>query len=98
MNISRYVNIDKFVNIRYIFISPSGIQLIISDSPNVEITSPGRRASEFFNPCLKTIIIKYNFKQYIHIHNKISQSEYNEYIVIIIGYFVLTLNNLYISF
>ena len=42
MNISRYVNIDKFVNIQlYFFTSPSGIQLIISDSPNVEITSPG---------------------------------------------------------
>ena len=52
MNISRYVNIDKFVNIQYIFFtSPSGIQLIISASPNVEIASPGRRASGFFNPC-----------------------------------------------
>jgi hypothetical protein len=52
MNISRYANIDKFVNIRYIFFtSPSGIQLIISASPNVEITSPGRQASGFFNPC-----------------------------------------------
>ena len=51
MNISRYTNIDKFVNIRYIFFtSPSGIQLIISASPNVEITSPGRWASGFFNP------------------------------------------------
>jgi hypothetical protein len=50
---------------------------------------------------LKTIIIKYNkyhFKQYIHIHNKISQSEFSEYNVIIIRYSVLTLNNLYISF
>jgi hypothetical protein len=39
---------------------------------------------------LKTIIIKYNkynFKQYIHLHNKISQSAYNEYNVIIIPYF-----------
>jgi hypothetical protein len=35
----------------YFFTSPSGIQLIISASPNVEITSPGRRASGFFNPC-----------------------------------------------
>jgi hypothetical protein len=53
MNISRYANIDKFVNIWYIFFtSPSGIQLIISASPNVEITSPGRRASGFFNPCI----------------------------------------------
>ena len=53
-----------------------------------------------FPVALKTIIKynKYNFKQYIHIHNKISQSEYNEYNVIIIRYFVLTLNNLYISF
>ena len=52
MNISRYVNIDKFVNIQYIFFtSPLGIQLIISATPNVEITSPGRRASGFFNPC-----------------------------------------------
>ena len=52
MNISRNANIDKFVNIRYIFFtSPSGIQLIISASPNVEITSPGRWASGFFNPC-----------------------------------------------
>jgi hypothetical protein len=52
MNISRYANIDKFVNIRYIYIftSPSGIQLIISASPNVEITSPGHRARGFFNP------------------------------------------------
>jgi hypothetical protein len=35
-----------------------------------------------FPVALKTIIIKYNkynFKQYIHIQNKISQSEYNEY-------------------
>jgi hypothetical protein len=54
-----------------------------------------------FPVALKTIIIKYNkynFKQYIHIHNKISQSAYNEYNVIIIRYFVSTLNNLYISF
>ena len=53
MNISRYVNIDKFVNQYpiYIFTSPSGIQLIISASPNVEITSPGRRARGFINPC-----------------------------------------------
>ena len=49
----------------------------------------------------ETIIIKYskyNFKQYIHIHNKISQSEYNGYKIIIIRYFALILNNLYISF
>jgi len=46
------VNIDKFVNIQlYFFTSPSGIQLIISASPNVEITNPGCRASGFFNPC-----------------------------------------------
>jgi disulfide oxidoreductase YuzD len=34
-----------------------------------------------FPVALKTIIKynKYNFKQYIHIHNKISQSEYNEF-------------------
>jgi hypothetical protein len=54
-----------------------------------------------FPVALKTIIIKcskYNFKQYIHLHNEISQSEYNEYNVIIIRYFVLTLNNLHISF
>jgi hypothetical protein len=47
-----------------------------------------------FPVALKTVIIKYkkyNFKQYIHIHNKISQSEYNEYNVIIIRSFVLTL-------
>jgi hypothetical protein len=34
-----------------------------------------------FPVALKTIIIKYskyNFKQYIHIHNEISQSEYNQ--------------------
>ena len=34
-----------------------------------------------FPVVLKTIIIKhskYNFKQYLHIHNKISQSEYNQ--------------------
>jgi hypothetical protein len=36
----------------YFFTSPSGIQLIISASPNMEITSPGRRASGFFNPCI----------------------------------------------
>ena len=36
----------------YILTSPSGIQLIISASPNVEITSPGRRARGFFNPCI----------------------------------------------
>jgi hypothetical protein len=35
----------------YFFTSQSGIQLIISAIPNVEITSPGRRASGFFNPC-----------------------------------------------
>ena len=52
MNISRYANIDKFVNIRYFFTSPSGIQLIISASPNVEITSPGCRASGFFYPLI----------------------------------------------
>ena len=54
-----------------------------------------------FTVALKTIVIKYSkysFKQYIHLHNKISQSEYNEYNVIIIHYFALTLNNLYISF
>ena len=54
-----------------------------------------------FPVALKTIIIKYNkynFKQYIHIHNKISQSEYNGYNIIIIRYFALILNNLYISF
>ena len=45
MNISRYANIDKSF-----FTSPSGIQLIISASPNVEITSPGRRARGFVNP------------------------------------------------
>ena len=46
-----------------------------------------------FPVALKTIIIKYNkymhihiFKQYIHIHNKLSQSEYNGYHVIIIRY------------
>jgi hypothetical protein len=55
MNISRYANIDKFLNIRYIlfFTNLSGIQLIISASPSVEITSPGRRARGFFNPCQK---------------------------------------------
>ena len=59
-----------------------------------------------FPVALKTIIIKYskhNFKQCIHIHNEISQSEYNQgYILgimnIIIRYFVLTLNNLHSSF
>ena len=54
-----------------------------------------------FHVALNTIIIKYNkhnFKQYIHLQSKISQSEYKEYNVIIIRYFVLTLNNLYISF
>ena len=54
-----------------------------------------------FTVALKPIVIKYskyNIKQYIHLHNKISQSEYDEYNVIIIPYFVLTLNNLYISF
>jgi hypothetical protein len=54
-----------------------------------------------FTVALKTIVIKYSkysFKQNIHLHNKISQSEYNEYNVIIIHYFVLTLNNLYIFF
>ena len=54
-----------------------------------------------FPVALKTIIIKYNkynFKQYIHIHNNISQSEYNGYNIIIIRYFALILNNLYISF
>ena len=52
MNISRNANIDKFVNIRYIFLLArrAYIQLIISVSPNVEITSPGRLASGFFNP------------------------------------------------
>jgi hypothetical protein len=43
------------------FTSPSGIQLIISASPNVEITSPGRRASGFFNPCME---IKFTSKPY----------------------------------
>ena len=49
MNISRYANIDKFVHIRYIFLLArrAYIQLIISASTNVEITSPGRRASGF---------------------------------------------------
>ena len=51
MNISRYANIDKVCQYPiHIFTSPSGIQLIISASPNVEITSPGRRARGFFNP------------------------------------------------
>jgi hypothetical protein len=43
----------KVENPIYIFTSPSGIQLIISASPNVEITSPGRRARGFFNPRLR---------------------------------------------
>jgi hypothetical protein len=53
LNISRYTNIDKFVHIRYIFLLArrAYIQLIISASTNVEITSPGRQASGFFNPC-----------------------------------------------
>jgi hypothetical protein len=38
--------------------SPSGIQLIISASPNVEITSPGRRASGFFNPCKDRVMCR----------------------------------------
>jgi hypothetical protein len=41
----------------YIFTSPSGIQLIISASPIVEITSPGRRARGFINPLLQTNIV-----------------------------------------
>jgi hypothetical protein len=49
MNISRYI--DKFVNIRYIFLlARRGIQLIISASPNVEITSPVRRLGDFLTP------------------------------------------------
>jgi hypothetical protein len=55
IQVSRYTNIDKFVNNEYpiyFFTSPSGIQLIISASPNVEITSPGRWASGFVNPCV----------------------------------------------
>ena len=50
-----------------------------------------------FSVALKTIIIEYNFKQCIHIHNTISLSKYNGYNIIIIRYFALTLNNLYIS-
>ena len=62
MNISRYANIDKFVNIRYIiFTSPSCIQLTISASRNVKITSPVRRTSGFFNPCGRADTISYLF-------------------------------------
>ena len=53
MDISRYANIDKFVNIQYIFLLAHWayrLQLIISASPNVEIISPGRWARGFFNP------------------------------------------------
>jgi hypothetical protein len=35
----------------YFFTSLLGIQLIISASPNVEITNPGRQARGFVNPC-----------------------------------------------
>jgi hypothetical protein len=42
----------------YFLTSPSGIQLIISASPNVEITSPGRRASGFFNPCKDRVMCR----------------------------------------
>ena len=41
----------------YFFTSPSGIQLIISASPNEEITSPGRWASGFINPCLAGMVL-----------------------------------------
>ena len=41
----------------YIFTSPSGIQLVISASPNVEITSPGRRARGFVNPCCTSYVV-----------------------------------------
>ena len=34
-----------------------------------------------FFVALKTIIIEYNFKQCIHIHNTISLSEYNKNII-----------------
>jgi hypothetical protein len=37
-------------HVSYMF-SLSGIQVIISASPNVEITSPGHRASGYFNSC-----------------------------------------------
>ena len=66
MNISRYANIDKFVNIRYIFFtylsSPLGIQLIISASPNVEITSPGRRARGCFNTWIIIFLYREKYK------------------------------------
>ena len=57
MNISRYTNICQ--DPICFFTSPSAIQLIISASPNVEITIPGRRASGFFNPCNGTQILIY---------------------------------------
>ena len=51
MNISRYANIDKFVNIRYIFFtSPSGIQLIISASPKWKLLAPGVGLVVFLTP------------------------------------------------
>jgi hypothetical protein len=39
--------------------SPSGIQLIISASPNVEITSPGRRALDAQAKEIKNKFIRY---------------------------------------
>jgi hypothetical protein len=58
----------------YIFTSPSGIQLIISASPNVEITSPGRRARGFVNPWsvdqhgyLQTVVSLKNYNLFTYV-------------------------------
>ena len=63
IQVSRYANIDKFVNNEYpiyIFLLARRayrLQLIISASPNVEIASPGRRASGFVNPWLPSVLL-----------------------------------------
>jgi hypothetical protein len=58
MNISRYTNNDKFVNIRYIFLLARQAELIISASPNVEITSPG--LGDLLTPVIMTEDLYYS--------------------------------------
>jgi hypothetical protein len=58
MNISRYTNNDKFVNIRCIFLLARRAELIISASPNVEITSPG--LGDLLTPVIMTEDLYYS--------------------------------------
>ena len=64
----------------YIFASPSGIQTIISASPNVEITSPGVGLVDFLTPAYKSrgqdIVVTRNvcITKYTHLY-KISNGK-----------------------